>query len=117
MLSATPGLPGYLLSETHHHPDRVMALIRSITGSTPTEVAGPILSKLEAQIEERVGEGTMRPIAPEQFMINLISLCIFPFAARPLLSGFLGLDPPAFDRLIEDRKRLLADFFLTALRP
>jgi TetR/AcrR family transcriptional regulator len=116
-LSQAPDLPGYLLSELHHHPERLEQLITTITGTSPSQFAPPMLTKLRQQIEERVRAGTMRPIAPEQFMVNLISLCIFPFAARPLLTAVLVQGAEGFDRFIEERKRSLAEFFLNALRP
>jgi len=46
-----------------------------------------------------------------------VSLCIFPFAARPLLQAILGLDAAGFERFIARRRRDLVEFFLGALRP
>jgi TetR/AcrR family transcriptional regulator len=60
---------------------------------------------------------TMRPITPEQFLVNLLSLCIFPFAARPMIMALLGLDERGFEQFIERRRQELAEFFLRALRP
>lgn len=117
VLSGTPDLPGYVMAELHHHPERFEDLIRSLVGRPPSEFAPPILERLGQQIEERVGAGEMRPIAPEQFLVNLVSLCIFPFAARPMVSVLVGRDPGAFERFIEERTRSLAEFFLNALRP
>jgi hypothetical protein len=88
-----------------------------IVGASPRELASPVLARLGEQIEERVRTGEMRPITPEQFMVNLISLCIFPFAARAMLTAIFGQGPEGFDRMIEERKESLADFFLNALRP
>ena len=59
----------------------------------------------------------MRPIGPRQFVVNLVSLCIFPFAARPMLAMMLGLDDEAFPSFIDERRRTLADFYRNALRP
>jgi AcrR family transcriptional regulator len=114
-LSRTPGLPGYIISELHHHPERVRQLIAALTGATPEDVRPRVLQKLGQQIDEMVRQGKMRPIAPEQFLVNLLSLCVFPFAARPLLMVLLGFDQPAFSRFIEDRRDELATFFLRAL--
>ena len=50
-------------------------------------------------------------------MVNLVSLCIFPFAARPMLQAMLGLDEAGFDRFIARRRTDLVAFFLGALRP
>ncbi len=116
-LSQNPFIPGYLLSELHHHPERVQQLLTSAIGAEPGRVLPPLFEKLGKQIDERVRAGTMRRIAPEQFAINLISLCIFPFAARPMLSIIFGMDDRAFARFIEQRKTDLPAFFRNALRP
>jgi TetR/AcrR family transcriptional regulator len=116
-LTRSPFLPSYILSELHHHPERASQLFAAAAGVEPARFATPILRKLGSQIDARVREGSMRPIAPEQFAVNLISLCIFPFAARPLLHVAFGLDEAAFARFIEQRKRELPAFFLNALRP
>ena len=63
----------------HHHPERLPQLLSSALGVEPGKVVPSLFEKLGRQIDERVAAGTMRPIAPEQFVINLISLCIFPF--------------------------------------
>ena len=115
-LSNNPFLPGYILSELHHHPERVAQLVASSTGTSPRAVFPSILKKLAKQIADRVEAGTMRPIAPDQFVINLISLCIFPFAARPMLGIALGMDDAAFAKFIERRRAELPVFFTNALR-
>lgn len=116
-LTRSPFLPGYLLSELHHHPERVQQVLAAVAGAEPGQVLPPLFQKLGRQIEERVRAGTMRPIAPEQFAVNLISLCIFPFAARPMLSIVLGMDDAAFAQFIARRKTELPEFFRNALRP
>src|SRR6266849_1264423 len=114
-LSRTPHLPGYILSELHQRPDRARQLISTITGMTPEESRPRLLTALRQQIDERVQAGTMAAITPEQFIVNLISLCIFPFAARPMIMGVLGLDEAEFTRFMEQRRRLLVPFVLRAL--
>ncbi len=116
-LSQNPFLPGYVLSELHHHPERVELLLSKAMGASPSGVLSPLFHKLGEQIDEEVAAGTMRRIAPEQFAINLISLCIFPFAARPMLRLVFGMDDDAFARFIEQRKTELPAFFRNALRP
>jgi len=117
-LSRVPYLPGYIIGEVAHHPERAQQLIAAMTrGLTPEHLRPRIFGALRQQIDERVAAGAMRPIAPEQFMVNLVSLCIFPFAARPMLQALLGLDAAGFARFIATRREELADFFIGALRP
>jgi len=117
-LSRAPDLPGYIISEVAHHPERARQLIGAMThGLTPAEIRPRVFGVLKRQIAARVAAGEMRPIAPEAFMVNLVSLCIFPFAARPMLQAMLGLDARAFARFIARRRTDLVEFFLSALRP
>jgi len=116
-LSRSPHLPAYLLSELHHHPERPRQLMLALTGRAPEDVRPGIFGALRAQIAERVRAGTMRPIEPEQFVVNLLSLCVFPFAAKPMVMVMLGLDQAGFDRFIDRRRQELVPFFLGALRP
>lgn len=116
-LTRSPFLPGYLIAELHHHPERIPKLLSSVAGAAPDQLMSPLIRKLGEQIDERVKAGTMRPITPEQFAINLISLCIFPFAARPMLGIVLGMDDAAFARFVEQRKTDLPAYIKMALRP
>jgi TetR/AcrR family transcriptional regulator len=116
-LQKTPYLPGYILSELTHHPERVRQLFSTVTGLTPAEIGGRVFRVLGAQINARVKARRMHPIAPEQFAINLLALCVFPFAARPMVMALAGLDQAGFNQFIERRRRELAPFFLRALRP
>ena len=116
-LTRSPFLPGYFVSEMNHYPDRLPQLVAAATGMPPGQVAERVLAPLRRQIAERVAAGTMREIPAEQFLISLISLCIFPFAARPMVCLILGLDADGFTSFMETRRRELGAFFLQAVRP
>lgn len=116
-LSRSPFIPGYLISEMHHHPDRLPQLLKSALGADPTPILRNVLGKLKSQIDAEVKAGRMSPITPEAFAVNLIALCIFPFAARPMLSFIFGMDDAAFGDFIERRKKTLPAFYKRALLP
>jgi TetR/AcrR family transcriptional regulator len=116
-LSKVPYLPGYILSELAHHAERAPQLMSALTGMAPDAVGPKVIGGLRRQIDARVRAGTMHPVSPEQFLVNLLSLCIFPFAARPMLMAVLGMDQHGFDRFIDTRRQELAAFFLRSLRP
>lgn len=116
-LSRNPFLPGYILSELNHHPERAPQLARMMVGMPADRFAPEMFETLGRQLDEGARQGRIASLAPEQFLVNLVSLCIFPFAGRPLLRVFLDLDEPGFAAFIEERKESLPDFFLRALRP
>jgi AcrR family transcriptional regulator len=114
----TPYAPGYLICEMNQNPDRAAQLLTLIgapmKGGAP---ALPFLGALGEQIEDRVTAGVMRPIPARQFVANLVSLCVFPFAARPMLCAVFHMDDAGFRAFIEERKATLPDVFLNSLRP
>jgi TetR/AcrR family transcriptional regulator len=112
-----PFIPGYILAELHFNPERMTALAAEITGANPASIMQSFLPHLREQLDEQARIGAMRPIAPEQFLVNLIALCVFPFAARPVLRLVLGQNDAAFNRFLDERRSELPDFILNALRP
>jgi TetR/AcrR family transcriptional regulator len=116
LLTRHPYLPGYILCELTHHPERTAQLVGAALEGRE-HAPGNALAVLGRQLEERAREGGLLPIAPEQFVVNLLALAIFPFAARPLLQVMLGMDEERYGDFIEERRKELPGFFLRGLRP
>jgi TetR/AcrR family transcriptional regulator len=113
----TPYAPAYLIGEMTQHPERAGQLLEALGGVKGTSPAPAFLRPLAVQIDEGVRAGRLRPISPRQLVTNLVSLCIFPFAARPMLCAVFQLDDRGFREFIQERKTALPEFFLNALRP
>jgi TetR/AcrR family transcriptional regulator len=107
--SSRPYFAGYLLSELHAQPQRISRLIAR-NGRVPLDV-------IRRQLQEAAKAGTIRRISAEQFVVNLMGLLIFPFAIRPALGEMLSLDATRWRAFVEERRRLLPDFFMAGLRP
>ena len=107
--SARPYFAGYLVSELHAEPDRIARLMTG-HGRIPVDV-------LRRQLREAARAGTLRRISAEQFVANMMGLLIFPFAIRPALCALLDLDARRWRAFLEERRRLLPDFFMAGLRP
>jgi AcrR family transcriptional regulator len=133
-LSQAPYLAGYVISELNQHPERITQYLRAVaTAATrPNDDDAPatsranaaktafhskVLAVLDKQLRARARAGTLRPISVDQFLVNLLAVCIFPFAARPILEAMLGLEDAAFRRFIAHRRKELPAFFLRALQP
>jgi len=116
-LSENPFAPVYILSELHHNPQRVGQLLEAATGQAPRQMLPAALQVLERQIDAEVRAGRMRPISALGLAVNLISLCIFPFAARPMLPIAFQMDDAGFARFMASRKPEVIEFVRNALRP
>lgn len=65
------------------------------------------LKKLYKDIEKEMELGNIEKMAPVQFVLNMISLLVFPSAVRPLIMENLMINNEEFDRLISQRKNII----------
>lgn len=104
-----PMIPQFILHELHRNPERIVELIKS-TGFDPEMVFVQIRSEME--------RGHIRSMDPRQLIVNMLALCIFPFAARPMIQGFIFKnDSATFELFLENRKKEVAEFILNAIKP
>lgn len=109
LLQQNEFVPAFVLHEIHVNPDRLFQTMIGV-GVNPA-----LFAKF---FEAEIRKGSIRPIDPRHLIVNLISMCVFPFAAKPLLQRlFLGNSEEDFKRFIEDRKTGVAEFIIQSLKP
>ena len=106
-MQKNPYIPSFILNEINHNPARIADLMKNL----PTPPA-EILTRVKKSLED---EG-IKGIDHRQFIINIISLSIFPIIAKPLLKSILNLTEEEFNEFIETRKKELPDFIFKAIR-
>jgi TetR/AcrR family transcriptional regulator len=117
MLQKNRDLPGYLLAELNHYPERAEQLLESMAGTTPAALRTRLFGTLGKQLDDAARDGVIRAIRPQEFVLNLVSMVVYPFAARPLVKAIMGMDDAAFTAMMEQRKAEIPAFYLAALRP
>jgi TetR/AcrR family transcriptional regulator len=117
MLLKNRYLPGYLLAELNHYPERAEQLLNTMSGTTPASLRARLFGTLGPQLEDAARSGVLREIRPQEFVLNLVSMVVYPFAARPLVMAIMGMDDATFTAAMEERKKEIPAFFLAALRP
>src|SRR5690554_5296194 len=107
-ISKHPYLPGFIIQELNRNP-RFFEKIQQNS-------AFPTFDKFKNQVALEVEKGILKPIDGEQLFINIISLNIFPFVARPLVKGFLKVDDKGFKQLMELRKVEVSEFIINSIK-
>ena len=101
-------LPLFILHEINRKPDKLVHTITS-KGIQP--------QMLINQINEEVRAGSIKPIEPRQLIVNLLSLCIFPIAGRPMFQRILfDNDADAYESFLHERMHSTADFIINAIK-
>lgn len=106
-LQKNPTLPGFIIHELNQHPERLR--------EAALEHIAPALPALRLQIDEAVAQDRIKPIKAEDLIANLVSLCVFPFLARPVLQAVLGMDSSEYEHFLGERGNAVTEFVFNAL--
>jgi len=108
MLMKNPELPLFILSEIHKDP---MTLINKVWSNNIRHENAYIIK----QWQEFMASGKGPSVNPVHIFINALSMMIFPFVAGPLLRNRTGMGKEAFNKLMEERKKLIPVWIGTML--
>ncbi|MFL5742803.1 MAG: TetR/AcrR family transcriptional regulator [Flavisolibacter sp.] len=107
-LIETPYVPIFILNEINRQPQ---TFLKKVLGKKK-----PPLQKMISQIDHEVRAGQIRPIDPLSLLMNILSLCIFPFLAGPLLQHVSSMDTKAFHALMEKRKKEVPRMIIASIK-
>lgn len=71
------------------------------------EIEEDILETLYKDIEKEMELGNIEKMAPVQFILNMVSLLVFPSAVRPLFMENLMISDEEYDKIISERKEII----------
>ncbi|MDG1040956.1 MAG: TetR/AcrR family transcriptional regulator [Polaribacter sp.] len=107
-ISKHPYIPSFIIMELNKNPDFVLKI-----KSNPNF---PNLKKFNKQVEKEVENKILKPINSQQLFMNIISMCIFPFVASPLVKALLDVNDKDYQLLMEARKIEIANFIIDAIK-
>ncbi|MFP4664940.1 MAG: TetR/AcrR family transcriptional regulator [Bacteroidales bacterium] len=103
-------LPLFMLNEIQRDPDLIVNLYRG-------DRIQSVREKFERDVINEQEAGVIRAdVQPMDLFLNILSLSIFPFAAKPLLKGFYSMEEDDFQQMITYRKEHLADFVINSIK-
>lgn len=109
ILSENPYLPLFILNEISRDPENFMDKVWNKQGF-------PTPQKFLAQIEKEIKKGTIKKISPLHLLINIISLCIFPFVGKAMIQSINGLDELQFRNIMIQRKKEVSKFIIDSIK-
>ncbi len=99
MLIKNPGLPVFVLNEINSDPLKLVNRLGFIEKHPDAYII--------KQWKELAATGVIAPINPVHFVVNILSMTIFPFVASPLLRNRTGMTQEEFNQLMQERKKLI----------
>lgn len=93
LLLDNPFLPLFVIT-TINKPDN-----ENFIKKLPTD----IIKKLIMVLQKDVQEGKVKPVNPLHFMLSVLSMCAFPFMAKPMITEVTKANDEQFKMLMESR--------------
>ena len=95
MLKIQPNMPLFILGEIKSNPEKL------VTNMKVKEIM--LKSHFYQQLREALGD----KVNPLHFLINIISLTVFPFVASPMLKVVGDMKDEDFEKMVEERKKMI----------
>ncbi len=108
-IAKNPYLPMFIMHELASRPEHIKELLDSVKFDR---------NFIFQDIQNEVDKGTIRPVKPIHLMVNIISLCVFPVVAKPMISEMFVSDGliDSYDQFLEERKTEVADFVINSIK-
>lgn len=108
ILSENVYLPAFIINEINQNPEKLSQMLTGKKNLSPE-----VFIK---QIGDASQMNLIIPIDPKQLIINMISMCIFPFLWKPILIKVFKLSSGGFNKFIEERKKEIPKFIIRAIK-
>ncbi len=102
-----PELPSFVIYEMNHHPQQFKDFIGSMEMHLPETFI--------EQVEEAVESEELRTITPDQFLMNVVSLCMMPMLARNMVQALFHLTDEEYFSFLDERRQLIPNLIFNGL--
>jgi TetR/AcrR family transcriptional regulator len=103
-------IPLFIVSEMSRDPKQHIQRMKRL-GLTPP------FKEMARSIAQSQEEGIIRAdITPKQFVLNMISLVLFPVVAKSMVKYMHELNEKEFKEMLEERKKEVAKFLIHAIK-
>ena len=105
-----PQIPIFILNEINQNPAR---LVERVHTHNPYQIYLTVSKRIEKEVEA----GTIRPTSPLDFVLNVLSLCVFPFVFGRMATKVADKTQEEYDKMLYEHKTYVKEFVISALRP
>lgn len=107
LLKRKPYIPQFVIHEINRNPERIIEQMKNTRFDK---------KQLFDIIEQAALDKLIRPIPPVHLITNILSLCLFPFVAKPIITGFaLDGDKKKYKTYINERPEQVVAFVKNAI--
>lgn len=108
VLSNNPFLPAFILHEIRLRPEMLINSMKE-QGFNPTVILNLFKKEMD--------NGVICTMPAEHLVVNILSMCIFPVAAAPIIKGMIFKnDDNEYKHFLEERKIIIYEFVVNSIK-
>ncbi|MDF9831417.1 TetR/AcrR family transcriptional regulator [Parabacteroides sp. PF5-6] len=104
-----PQIPIFILNEINQHPER-------LTERFGRHEPHKVFSIISRRFEEEIKKGTIRETPPLDFLLNVLSLCVFPFMFSSLAIRLAERSMEEYHQVLLNHKEYVKSFVIQAIK-
>ena len=108
MAIENPFVPVFVIGEMNKQPD--LFIHKMFDGDLPD------FPKLALQIKQEVDAGKIKPIMPQHLIMNMMSMCVFPFLMKPMFIVGMQIEKEVFSNLMLQRIKEVPKFIIESIK-
>jgi AcrR family transcriptional regulator len=110
LFSKIPVLPLFILHEGWHN----IEVIHRILEGKPIQL---IRAELQKSINDAVKRKVIRQVKAHEVLINIMSLVIYPFIAKPIITSVFCKNEKEYHKLMKNRDQVVTQIIMQSLKP
>ena len=108
-MQANPYLPWFVMNEINRDPDK---FLYKVWGENNLPKPKRFLEQIEAEMKK----GAIKKTNPLHLLMNLLSMTIFPFCAKPMIIRNHKLSEQQFRQVMEERRKEIPKFIIDSIK-
>lgn len=108
LLTLEPQIPLFIMSELRSNPDHFLKTL-----NTKNVISNSMFAR---QYQQGVKDGKIAPVHILHFIMNLLSITVFPFIASPMIQMIGDLKEGQFNKLMAERKKMIPRWIKAMLK-
>jgi len=110
VLSEYPQIPNFLLNEVNMNPERLVSMVKE---KDPLKIYSTIRRRIKLEIKK----GTIKKISPDDFLLSVLSLSVFPFIFANMATALLDIDWKDYKKILNRHRMFTIEFVQNSLNP
>ena len=103
-------IPKFIIAESMRNPEKIAERMKN----NPLRVEAFVV--FSQQLKKCADQGLIKPVSPSSLLLSIISLCLFPIVAKPLLDELIDSSIVCIDSVLYERELEIAEFVCSSIK-